>query len=194
MSGLRGSAIVLAHPTIVTAPGEEAQVDYGDGPMVRHPESGKYRRTRLFALTLAWSRKAVWLLVWKSSTRAWCELHAEAFRRLGGAVKVVVLDNLKEGVIKPDIYDPKLNPLYRDFLAHYDVVALPAKVEDPDRKGKVERSIDSRRALRSRANASRAWKMRRLTLITGQSAGRTRESTARSSVKWRPCLRRSDRT
>jgi len=31
----------------VTAPGEEAQVDYGDGPMVRHPETGKYRRTRL---------------------------------------------------------------------------------------------------------------------------------------------------
>jgi hypothetical protein len=76
---LRGSAVHLAHLTIVTAPGEEAQVDYGDGPMVRHPETGKYRRTRLFALTLAWSRKAVWLLTWKSSTRTWCELHAEAF-------------------------------------------------------------------------------------------------------------------
>jgi len=81
---LRGSVVSLAHPTIVTAPGEEGQVDYGDGPMVRHPETGKYRRTRLFALTLGWSRKAVWLLSWKSSTRIWCELHEEAFRRLGG--------------------------------------------------------------------------------------------------------------
>ena len=138
---LRGSAVLLAHPTIVTQPGEEAQVDYGDGPMVRHPQSGKYRRTRLFALTLGWSRKAVWLLTWKSSTRIWCELHEEAFRGLGGVVSVVVLDNLKEGVITPDIYDPTLNPLYRDMLAHYGVVALPARVGDPDRKGKVERSI-----------------------------------------------------
>jgi transposase len=138
---LRGSAVHLAHPTIVTAPGEEAQVDYGDGPMVRHPETGKYRRTRLFALTLAWSRKAVWLLTWKSSTRTWCELHAEAFRRLGGVTSVVVLDNLKEGVLGPDVYDPALNPLYKDFLAHHGVVALPARVGHPDRKGKVERSI-----------------------------------------------------
>jgi transposase len=138
---LRGSNLILGHPTIVTAPGEEAQVDYGDGPMVRHPETGKYRRTRLFALTLAWSRKAVWLLTWKSSTRTWCELHAEAFRRLGGVVSVVVLDNLREGVIEPDVYDPTLNPLYKDFLAHYGVVALPARVGHSDRKGKVERSI-----------------------------------------------------
>jgi len=138
---LRGSAVLLAHPTIVTAPGEEAQVDYGEGPMVRHPETGKYRRTRLFALTLGWSRKAVWLLTWRSSSRIWCELHEEAFRRLGGVVDLVVLDNLKEGVLEPDVYDPALNPLYRDFLAHHGVVALPARVNHPDRKGKVERSI-----------------------------------------------------
>ncbi len=109
--------------------------------MVRHPETGKYRRTRLFALTLSWSRKAVWLLAWKSSSRIWCELHAEAFARLGGVVGVVVLDNLKEGVLAPDVYDPTLNPLYRDFLAHHGVVAVPARVGHPDRKGKVERSI-----------------------------------------------------
>jgi hypothetical protein len=35
------------------------------------------------------------------------------------------LDNLKEGVLTPDIYDPALNPLYRDVLTHYGVVALP---------------------------------------------------------------------
>src|SRR5207245_11304095 len=58
-----------------TAVGEEAQVDYGSGPMVRDPQSGKYRRTRLFVLTLGNSRKSVRLLVWRSSTRIWAELH-----------------------------------------------------------------------------------------------------------------------
>ena len=47
----------------------------------------------------------------------------------------------KEGVLTPDIYDPALNPLYRDVLAHYGVVALPCRVGDPDRKGKVEAGV-----------------------------------------------------
>lgn len=59
----------------------------------------------------------------------------------GGTTNVIILDNLKEGVLAPDIYDPALNPLYRDMLAHYGVVALPCRVRDPDRKGKVEAGI-----------------------------------------------------
>lgn len=122
----------------MTAPGEEGQVHYGDRPMVRHPITRKYRRTRLFVLTLGYSRKSVRLLTFASSTRRWAQLHEEAFRRLGGAVHVVVLDNLKEGVLTPDIYDPTLNPLYRDVLRHYGAIALPCRVGAPDRKGKVE--------------------------------------------------------
>jgi transposase len=138
---LRRHAPVEARVVITTAPGEEAQVDYGEGPMVRDPATGKYRRTRLFVLTLGYSRKAVRLLVWRSSAQIWAELHERAFRRLGGTVRVVVLDNLREGVLQPEIYDPTLNPLYRDVLAHYGVVALPCRVGDPDRKGKVEAGI-----------------------------------------------------
>ena len=130
-----------AHPVIVTAPGEEAQVDYGSGPMVRDPTTGKYRRTRLFVLTLGYSRKAVRLLTFGSSAKIWAKLHERALRRLGGSVRVVVLDNLKEGVSTPDIYDPELNPLYRDVLAHYGAVALPCRPRHSDRKGKVESGV-----------------------------------------------------
>jgi len=138
---LRGTGSPVPHPRIVTEPGQESQVDYGTGPMVRHPKSGKYRRTRLFALTLGCSRKSVWLLTWKSSSKIWCELHEKAFRRIGGTTKTAVLDNLREGVLRPDVYDPELNPLYRAVLEHYGVVALPAKVGDPNRKGKAESAI-----------------------------------------------------
>ena len=138
---LRDQWVAEAHPRIETAPGEEGQVDYGDGPMVRDPKTGKYRRTRLFVFTLGYSRKCVRFLVWKSSSQVWAELHERAFRRLGGATRTVVLDNLKEGVIRPDVYDPALNPLYRDVLAHYGVTALPCRVRHPDRKGKVESGI-----------------------------------------------------
>jgi len=138
---LRGLRSPEARAIIETPPGEELQVDYGSGPMVRDPQSGKYRRTRMFVLTLGYSRKSVRLLCWRSSTRTWAELHEQAFRRLGGSTRVVVLDNLKEGVLVPDIYDPSLNPLYRDVLAHYGVVALPCRIRDPDRKGKVESGV-----------------------------------------------------
>jgi len=138
---LRGPQLPEAAGIILTAAGEEAQVDYGSGPMVRHPQSGKYRRTRLFVLTLGYSRKSVRLLAWRSSARIWAELHEQALRRLGGCPRVVVLDNLKEGVLVPDTYDPTVNPLFRDVLAHYGVVALPCRIKDPDRKGKVESGI-----------------------------------------------------
>src|SRR5262245_1838069 len=138
---LRGRRTPDAHPVIVTAPGEEGQVDYGDGPMVRHPVTRKYRRARLFVFTLGFSRKSVRLLTFESSARRWAQLHEESFRRLGGAVHAVVLDNLKEGVLTPDIYDPVLNPLFRDVLRHYGAVALPCRVGHADRKGKVESAV-----------------------------------------------------
>ena len=52
---------------------------------------------------------------------------------MGGAVRLVILDNLREGVLIPDAYDPTLNPLCRDVLAHYGAVAMPCRVQDPDR-------------------------------------------------------------
>ena len=116
---LRGVRSPEADGIIQTGPGEEAQVDYGSGPMVLHPKTGKYRRTRLFVLTLGYSRKAVRLLTFRSSSRVWAELHETAFRRLGGSPRLIILDNLREGVIDPEYYDPTLNSLFRDVLTHY---------------------------------------------------------------------------
>jgi len=62
----RGTQTPEARVVIVIAAGQEAQVDYGTGPMVRDPESRKYRRTRLFVLTLGCSRKSVRLLTRRS--------------------------------------------------------------------------------------------------------------------------------
>lgn len=55
--------------------------------------------------------------------------------------RCVVLDILKEGVLKPDLYEPLLNPVYAAALAHYGVVADLARVRDPNRKGTVENAI-----------------------------------------------------
>jgi len=122
-------------------PGEEAQVDYGQGAFTIHPKTGKRKRPRLFVMTLRYSRRSFRKTVWTSSKETWARLHEEAFRYFGGCPQYVVLDNLKEGVLKPDIYEPELNPVYAAVLAHYGVVADPCRVEDPDRKGTVENAI-----------------------------------------------------
>jgi transposase/5S rRNA maturation endonuclease (ribonuclease M5) len=121
-------------------PGEEAQVDYGTGAPTLD-RNGKYRRPRLFVMTLKYSGRAFRKVVWKSSKETWCQLHEQAFRYFNGCPQYVTLDNLKEGVIKPDIYDPQLNALYAAVLEHYTVTADPARVGDSNRKGTVENTV-----------------------------------------------------
>jgi transposase len=104
---LRGPASPDARAVIITEPGQEAQVDYGTGPTIRDPNSGKYRRSRLFVLTLGYSRKCVRLLTFQSSTRIWAELHERAFRKLGGAVKIIVPDNLGKAFSNPTSTMPR---------------------------------------------------------------------------------------
>ncbi len=144
------------------APVEEAQVDYGEGVLTQIPGSDRYRRPRLFVMTFRYSRRCFRRLVWNSSKETWAQLHEQAFRYFGGTTAYVVLDNLKEGVIKPDLYEPELNPVYRDVLAYYGVVADPATVRDPNRKGTVESAIQH--------TQSTALKGRRFETIDEQNA------------------------
>jgi transposase len=122
-------------------PGEEAQVDYGQGAPTRSKPGGTYQRPYLFVMTLKYSGKSFRTVVWKTNQTVWAQLHEHAFRAFGGCCQYVVLDNLKEGVLRPDLYEPGLNPVYAALLAHYGVVADPCRVRDPNRKGTVESAI-----------------------------------------------------
>ncbi len=42
------------------------------------------------------------LLVFCSSSRTCADLYEKAFRHLGGSMRIVILDNLREGVLTPD--------------------------------------------------------------------------------------------
>ncbi len=135
---------LLRNPGIADLPRFGSPGRLGTGRMVRDPHSGRYRRTRLFVLTLGYSRKCVRLLTFPSSRRTWAELHEQTFRRLGGASKTVVMGTLGEGALKPDIYDPVLNPAYRDALADHGAVALPCRVGEGSLKQRPARYCDYR--------------------------------------------------
>jgi transposase len=142
-------------------PGEEAQVDFGQGAPTRS-KAGRYQRPWLFVMTLKYSGKSFRTTVWKADQETWARLHEQAFHALGGCVRYVVLDNLKAGVLRPDLYEPELNPVYAALLGHYGVVADPCRVRDPNRKGSVENAIQH--------TQSTALKGRRFESIEAQNA------------------------
>jgi hypothetical protein len=160
---------------------------------VRDAVTGKYRRTRLFVMTLGYSRKSIRLLVFRSSSQMWAQLHEQAFRRLGGVPRVIVLDNLREGVLVADWYDPILNPLYRDVLAHYGAVAMPCRIQDPDRKGKVESGVGHAQKTPLKGSVSKVWKRARRIWIVGKSAVPIRAFMAPPRGRWQSCLPKSVR-
>jgi len=126
---------------IETSPGQEAQVDFGYAGLMYDPLMEKNRKAWTFLMTLSYSRHRFVRFVFRMDSPTWIDCHIRAFEFFGAVPATIVLDNLKSGVIKPDIYDPTLNRAYADLERHYGFVADPAKVGSPKLKGKVERLV-----------------------------------------------------
>ena len=125
---------------IKTEPGQEGQVDFGYiGKM--QDNNGKSRKLYVFVMTLSHSRYRYVEFTFSQDQVSWAQLHVNAFNFFGGVPAQIILDNLKAGVIKPDIYDPTLNETYSELSRFYGFTIDPAKVYKPEHKGKVERSI-----------------------------------------------------
>jgi len=122
-------------------PGSQAQVDFGRAGMMVDPTTGQRRRAWAFIMTLSYSRHRFVRFVFRQDGPTWIDCHIRAFEYFQGVPATVVLDNLKAGVIKPDIYDPILNRAYGELERHYGFVADPAKVGLAKHKGKVERNV-----------------------------------------------------
>ena len=128
----RRSQVVIWRPAV--RPGEEAQVDYGYLGTWADPATGQRRRVWAFSMVLSYSRHLFMRPVLKMDQAAWAECHVAAFAFYNGAPARIVLDNLRAGVIKPDLYDPKLNRAYAELGAHYGVLLDPARAFHPQNK------------------------------------------------------------
>jgi transposase len=124
-----------------TSPGEEAQVDFGYAGFMYDPDMQKMRKTWAFIMTLSYSRHKYVRFVFRQDVNTWLDCHERAFAFFKGVPKRVILDNLRSGVVKPDIYDPAINKAYADMERHYGFVADPTRIKTPEHKGKVERAV-----------------------------------------------------
>jgi len=127
-------ADVLEHP-----PGEEAQVDFFQGPPTLHPESGRWRRPWIFRMTFSCSRHSYEEPVWRQDRTSFLRAHEHAFLDFGGVPRTVRLDNLKAGVMRACLYDPDISEVYAAFGRHWGFVPLPSRPRHPQEQGVTER-------------------------------------------------------
>ena len=133
---VRRGEVVIWRPPV--EPGDEAQVDYGYLGTWRDPRSGANRRVWAFSMVLSFSRHLFIYPVLVMDQQAWVRAHTEAFGFYNGVVRRIVLDNLRAGVIRPDIYDPKLNRAYAELGAYCGCLLDPARVGHPKDKPRIE--------------------------------------------------------
>ena len=176
-----------------SAPGAEAQIDFGKGAPIITPDGkgggrSPCRRTRphLFRVVLSCSRKAYSEVVPRQTTEQFIRCIENAFVHFGGVPKTLVIDNLKAAVTSADWYDPDLNPKIQEFARHYGTVILPTRIKTPRHKGKIERGVGYAQgnALKARTFASLAQQNQFLaewesTIADTRIHGTTRKQVAR---------------
>jgi transposase len=126
------SKVTVARPEVPA--GEEVQIDYGFLGSWLDPLAQRVRRVWAFVMVLACSRHMFVRPVFSMDRLAWVATHVKAFAFFGGVSRRLVSDNLKTGVIKPDLYDPKLNRAYAELAAHYGCLIDPARASKPKDK------------------------------------------------------------
>lgn len=126
---------------IEVAPGIEVQIDYGLMGLLYDPLLQRNRRVYAFIATLSCSRHIYVEFVFKQNQQSFVISHVRMFEYFGGVPMRVLIDNLKTGVIKPDLYDPTLNRAYRELAEHYHCFIDPCRVRHAKDKGKVENQV-----------------------------------------------------
>ncbi len=124
-----------------TVPGQQAQVDFGYVGLMVDPLVQKLRKAYAFIMTLSHSRYRFVRFVFRQDVATWVDCHIRAFHFFGGVPQTVMLDNLKAGVLKADIYDPVFSLTDSALERQNYFVCYPDKVRVDRHKDKVERSV-----------------------------------------------------
>lgn len=123
-------------------PGELIEVDWaGKHAQIIDRDRGEVIPAYLFVAALPYSQYAYVEAFLTMNQESWISAHANMYQYYGGATKILVPDNLKTGVVKPDLYDPQINRSYQELSEHYHTAIIPARVRSPKDKASVESTV-----------------------------------------------------
>jgi transposase len=119
--------------------GEKLFVDWaGDAVPYLDAGSGELRRAALFLAVLGASNYTYAEAFADQATESFLAAHVHAFEFYGGAAELIVPDNTKTAVARPDRYEAEIAAPYAEMAAHYGAAVLPARTGKPRDKAKVE--------------------------------------------------------
>lgn len=128
-------------------PGSETQIDYCSLGLFTDPKTGKRKKTYAFIGKLSSSRLPFVEFCHSQNKEQFVSSNVRMAEFYEGVTERLVIDNLKSGVLKPDIYEPTLNRAYADFAEYYGTFIDTARVAKPTDKAKVERLVQDVREL-----------------------------------------------
>ena len=123
------------------AVGEQAQVDFGSGPLITDRHSSEVFKTWIFVMTLAWSRHQYAEIVRNQSVETWLSCHRHAFEWFNGVPRKVRIDNPKCAITRACYYEPTVQRAYGELAVGYSFMIDPCPVADPAKKGRVEAGV-----------------------------------------------------
>jgi transposase len=121
------------------APGEEAQVDWGQGQVI---ENGRLRKVQLFCMRLSFSKAS---FVWpyeRATLEAFLDGHVRAFDFFGGVPRRLAYDNLKSAVTRVGRgRERELNARFVQLRSWYLFDTRFCNVASGNEKGDVENQV-----------------------------------------------------
>jgi transposase len=126
--------------SLAFAPGEAAQVDWGSAGVIQIGSTR--RRLSFFVMLLCHSRMAYLEFTCGEATEHFLACHQNALEFFGGTPGVILIDNLKTGVLEHRFGQRAVfNPRYLDFAAHYGFEPRACTVRKANEKGRVENFV-----------------------------------------------------
>jgi len=122
--------------------GEKCFVDFaGQTVQIVNQHTGEITEAQVFVGVLGGSNYTYVEALHSQNLSCWISAHVNMVAFFGGCPRLVVPDNLKSGVKKPDFYEPDINPTYQEWAEHYKIAVLPARVRRPKDKAKAEVAV-----------------------------------------------------
>lgn len=121
-------------------PGEEAQMDFLEGPRVwANQEHTTKRRCWIMVLTLSHSGMSYREALTDQTERSVLEALSRGLEAFGGVPQWLKIDNFKAAVHQAHRYDPQISRQFLSWSEHYGIALSPCDPGKPNQKGRVER-------------------------------------------------------
>lgn len=119
--------------------GEKVFIDYaGQTVPVIEAATGEIRQAHIFVAVLGASNYTFACATARETQVDWLSGLSRALRAFGGVPELVVPDNPRALITRPDRYEPYVSRMAQDCARHYGTAILPARPYHPQDKAKVE--------------------------------------------------------